>query len=131
IERARAPRHCRGGGPPAQCSRRGRPGAGDGAGAAAGRWPEGGDAAAVSATWRARRAGATQGLCRRPRGGMMDYSADSKSLRSFRSHLTAGLAAVVMLLGGVGGWASMTELSGAVIASGQLVVESDLKKVQH
>jgi HlyD family secretion protein len=31
----------------------------------------------------------------------------------------------------VGGWATMTELAGAVLASGQLVVDSDVKKVQH
>jgi HlyD family secretion protein len=32
---------------------------------------------------------------------------------------------------GVGGWATFTHISGAVIAPGQLVVESDVKKVQH
>ena len=31
----------------------------------------------------------------------------------------------------MGGWASLTQISGAVIAPGQLVVESDVKKVQH
>jgi HlyD family secretion protein len=61
----------------------------------------------------------------------MQYPADSKALRSFRRHLTAGFAAVLLLVGGIGGWASVTELAGAVIASGQLVVESDVKKVQH
>jgi HlyD family secretion protein len=30
-----------------------------------------------------------------------------------------------------GGWATTTELSGAVIAQGQLIVESNVKKVQH
>jgi membrane fusion protein, type I secretion system len=32
---------------------------------------------------------------------------------------------------GLGGWAAITEFSGAVIASGQLVVDSNVKKVQH
>ena len=32
---------------------------------------------------------------------------------------------------GVGGWAAMAQLSGAVIASGFVVVESNVKKVQH
>jgi HlyD family secretion protein len=32
---------------------------------------------------------------------------------------------------GVGGWAGTTQLSGALIASGQIVVESNVKKVQH
>ncbi len=33
--------------------------------------------------------------------------------------------------GGVGGWALATDIAGAVLASGNLVVESDVKKVQH
>jgi HlyD family secretion protein len=36
-----------------------------------------------------------------------------------------------VLVVGVGGWATTTELSGAVIAPGQLVVDSNVKKVQH
>jgi HlyD family secretion protein len=51
--------------------------------------------------------------------------------RSIRSHLGAGLAVVALLVGGVGGWAAMTEISGAVIAPGQLVVNSGLQDVQH
>src|ERR671926_852491 len=51
--------------------------------------------------------------------------------RSIRRHLVAGVAAVVLLAGGVGGWAATTELAGAVIAQGQLVVDSNVKKVQH
>ena len=36
---------------------------------------------------------------------------------------SAGIAVVALLAGGVGGWAATTELSGAVIAPGSLVVE--------
>jgi HlyD family secretion protein len=36
-----------------------------------------------------------------------------------------------MLVVGVGGWAATTELSGAVIAQGLLVVDTNVKKVQH
>src|SRR5258707_10015927 len=50
---------------------------------------------------------------------------------SIRRHLLVGSAAALVLLGGVGGWATTTELSGAVIAPGQLVVDSNVKKVQH
>lgn len=50
---------------------------------------------------------------------------------SLRRHLLLGTVAVVALVGGVGGWAASTELSGAVIAPGQLVVDSNVKKVQH
>lgn len=53
------------------------------------------------------------------------------SQASIQRHLTVGLVAVFVLVGGVGGWAVTTELSGAVIAAGQLVVDSNVKKVQH
>lgn len=42
-----------------------------------------------------------------------------------------GLALMVVMVGGFGGWAATTPLSGAVIAPGVLVVESNIKKVQH
>jgi HlyD family secretion protein len=41
------------------------------------------------------------------------------------------LAIIVLLVGGAGGWATTTQLAGAVIAPGTLVVESNVKKVQH
>jgi HlyD family secretion protein len=50
---------------------------------------------------------------------------------SIRQHLLAGLAGVIVFAGGVGGWAATTELAGAVIGSGMLVVDSYTKKVQH
>ena len=51
--------------------------------------------------------------------------------RSIRLHLIVGLAIVVIMAGGLGGWASTAEISGALIAPGQIVVESNVKKVQH
>ena len=51
--------------------------------------------------------------------------------RSIRQHLLAGCTAVLVLVGGIGGWATNTEISGAVIAPGQLVVDSNVKKIQH
>ena len=42
-----------------------------------------------------------------------------------------GIAVVLMLVGGFGGWAATSELAGAVIARGTVVVESNVKKVQH
>jgi HlyD family secretion protein len=50
---------------------------------------------------------------------------------SIRRHLLAGVAVVVVVAGGMGGWAASTELAGAVIAPGRLVVDSNVKKVQH
>jgi len=51
--------------------------------------------------------------------------------RSIRLHLIIGLAVVAVLTGGLGGWASTAEISGALIAPGAIVVESNVKKVQH
>ena len=50
---------------------------------------------------------------------------------AIQRHLWAGLVILVVLCGGVGGWAATTEISGAVIAPGVLVVDSNVKKVQH
>ena len=45
--------------------------------------------------------------------------------------MLAGMTVFVILAGAVGGWAGTTELSGALIASGSIVVDSNVKKVQH
>lgn len=55
----------------------------------------------------------------------------SRLVRSLRRNLLAGTVGIVILVGGIGGWAATTELSGAVVASGVLVVEGNAKKVQH
>src|SRR5690242_1595894 len=51
--------------------------------------------------------------------------------QSIRLHLIIGLTIALVLAGGLGGWASTAEISGALIAPGQIVVESNVKKVQH
>src|SRR6266568_6055766 len=51
--------------------------------------------------------------------------------RSIRAHLILGLVVVLVLAGGFGGWASTVQISGALIAPGSVVVESNVKKVQH
>jgi HlyD family secretion protein len=48
-----------------------------------------------------------------------------------RRQTTAIVIAAVLLVAGLGGWAMTTEFTGAVIAAGQLVVDSNVKKVQH
>ena len=50
---------------------------------------------------------------------------------SIRLHLVIGLAVIVVLAGGLGGWASTAQISGALIAPGAIVVDSNVKKVQH
>ena len=51
--------------------------------------------------------------------------------RSIRRHILMSLVVVVLLVGGIGGWAATSEFAGAVIAQGQLVVDTNVKKVQH
>ncbi|WP_158671193.1 HlyD family type I secretion periplasmic adaptor subunit [Bradyrhizobium guangdongense] len=58
--------------------------------------------------------------------------ATKKTVRdSIKFHLILGLAIVLVLVVGLGGWASTVLISGALIAPGQIVVESNVKKVQH
>ena len=51
--------------------------------------------------------------------------------RSIRTHLIVGLVLVLVVAGGFGGWASTVPISGALIAPGSVVVDSNVKKVQH
>ena len=55
----------------------------------------------------------------------------SSARASIRLHLIVGLAIILVLAGGLGGWASTAEISGALIAPGSVVVDSNVKKVQH
>jgi HlyD family secretion protein len=51
--------------------------------------------------------------------------------KSICHHLLGGAIVALILTAGIGGWAATTELAGAVIASGSIVVDSNVKKVQH
>jgi len=50
---------------------------------------------------------------------------------SIRRHIIAGGILVGVLVFGLGGWAATVEISGALIAQGSVVVDSNVKKVQH
>jgi HlyD family secretion protein len=56
---------------------------------------------------------------------------ESPAYRAIQRYLAAGVVIVVLVVVGIGGWAATTELSGAIIAQGRLVVETNVKKVQH
>jgi HlyD family secretion protein len=62
---------------------------------------------------------------------MTDKPPLSESHASIRRHIVVGCAVVAFLAVGLGGWASTAEISGALIAPGSLVVDSNVKKVQH
>ena len=51
--------------------------------------------------------------------------------RIIRKLNIAGFALMVLMFGGFGGWAATSQLAGAVIAPGVVVVQSYVKKVQH
>ncbi len=51
--------------------------------------------------------------------------------QSIRRHIFVGSVLVAFIAFGLGGWASTAEISGALIAPGSLVVDSNVKKVQH
>lgn len=50
---------------------------------------------------------------------------------SIRRYVTIGIAACVLLVFGLGGWAATAQLASAVIAGGSVVVASNVKDVQH
>ncbi len=55
----------------------------------------------------------------------------SKTTQSIRAHLIAVGVAVAFLVCSVGVMGAATDLAGAVISSGSIVVESSVKKIQH
>jgi HlyD family secretion protein len=74
----------------------------------------------------------------------VDMSVDSKahaqgdagkrhreSIARIRKLNVAGLAMAAVFVGCIGGWAATSEIAGAVIAAGTVIVESVDKKVQH
>jgi membrane fusion protein, type I secretion system len=58
-----------------------------------------------------------------------DAAGDARA--SIRRHIVVGCAVVAFLAVGLGGWAATAEIAGALIAQGSLVVDSNVKKVQH
>ena len=55
----------------------------------------------------------------------------SPSRRSIGRHLFAGTLVAGVLIASVAGWAGTARLAGAVIAKGIVVVDSEVKKIQH
>ncbi len=50
---------------------------------------------------------------------------------SVRKHMLFCVLVSGVLIGGIGSWAFFTEISGAVVASGNVVVETNTRRVQH
>lgn len=62
---------------------------------------------------------------------MSSDSAEAQAQTSLRRHSTFAIGLTVAVVGGLGLWASFTEIAGAVVASGTVVVEGGTKRVQH
>jgi HlyD family secretion protein len=56
---------------------------------------------------------------------------DSSLEPALAARIAAGLGLIVLLFASFGVWAATTPIAGAVISSGLVVVESNIKKVQH
>jgi multidrug efflux pump subunit AcrA (membrane-fusion protein) len=63
----------------------------------------------------------------------IDTKSAAKPAQSFSitGHVVFATCVVALLVFGLGGWAAMANLSGAVVAPGTFVVERNVKKVQH
>ncbi len=51
--------------------------------------------------------------------------------KSLRRHMAVVLGATFALVGGVGGWAATQQIASAIIAPGVVVVDDNVKKIQH
>jgi HlyD family secretion protein len=61
----------------------------------------------------------------------MKYLDHADTREAIRRYTIAGGAVVLFLTGGVGVWAATMHIAGALIAPGTIVVDSNVKKVQH
>ncbi|CAN7446973.1 HlyD family type I secretion periplasmic adaptor subunit [Devosia sp. LjRoot16] len=62
---------------------------------------------------------------------MSSDSAEAQASSSLKRHSAFAVGLTVAVVGGLGLWASLTEIAGAVVASGTVVVEGGAKRVQH
>jgi multidrug efflux pump subunit AcrA (membrane-fusion protein) len=56
--------------------------------------------------------------------------ADS-GIYSIRSRVLGGFVVTGLLIGGIFGWASQAEVAGAVVVTGEVAVDRNLRVVQH
>lgn len=61
----------------------------------------------------------------------MTVASKPSTRQSLRRQIVAVAVISAVLLLGLGGWSALAEFSGAVIAQGQMVVDTNAKKIQH
>lgn len=64
---------------------------------------------------------------------MQDQQTTSETLLagSIMRHISLAFFGAMLLVAGIGGWASTTQISGAIIASGRVEVDTHAKEIQH
>lgn len=55
----------------------------------------------------------------------------SAASASIRLYTLTGAGAIVLMVLGIGGWAATANLSGAVVGAGTVVVDGNVKRIQH
>lgn len=60
-----------------------------------------------------------------------DRNASTRRTESLKRHVLAGVALLGAFVGGLGWWSASTTIAGAVVASGTIVVEGGVRRVQH
>lgn len=56
---------------------------------------------------------------------------EKKSRRSVRGYMTVGILGLLVLVGGFGSWSVLSNISGAIISTGQVEVDQNRQVVQH
>jgi HlyD family secretion protein len=84
----------------------------------------------MSASKKTSKSADTEIILTEPSGDRPSAAPSTKSF-SIRGQVIFGILVVSSLVFGAGGWAATAPLSGAVIASGSIVVDKNVKKVQH
>ncbi|MHA7772903.1 HlyD family type I secretion periplasmic adaptor subunit [Roseibium sp. M-1] len=67
----------------------------------------------------------------KPLAGQSPDDSDVMLRKTVRNHMLFALFVALLVVGGLGGWATFAEISGAVVTSGTVVVETNTKQVQH
>ncbi len=75
--------------------------------------------------------GSQAGSRAEPQAAPQPSGGDPDGRDGIRRYLTLGIVVIVCLVGGLGSWAALASLHGAVIAFGSIVVEGSSKRVQH